>query len=51
MTIALQAPREQLRRFMHRIAVPDELADVTHIDASAECDPLEAGIAHKQAAA
>lgn len=51
MTTALQAPREQLRRFMHRIAVPDELADVTHIDAPAECDPLEAGIAHKQAAA
>jgi len=51
MTIALQAPREHLRRFMHRIAVPDELADVTHIDASAECDPLEAGIAHKRAAA
>lgn len=51
MTIALQAPREQLRRFMHRIAVPDELADVTHIDVAGECDPLEAGIAHKQAAA
>ena len=34
-----------------RIEVPRDIGTVTHIDSSTECDPLEAGIAHKQAAA
>lgn len=50
-SIALELPRRALRDFMHRIDVPRDIGAVTHIDAASECDPLEAGIAHKQAAA
>ena len=50
-SLALEFPRRTLRNFMHRVEVPRDIEAVTHIDAAAECDPLEAGIAHKQAAA
>lgn len=50
-SIALDFPRRALRNVMHRIEVPRDIGTVTHIDSSTECDPLEAGIAHKQAAA
>ena len=50
-SIALDFPRRALRDFMHRIEVPRDIAEVTDTDADNECDPLEAGIAHKEAAA
>jgi len=50
-TWALDFPRRSLRNFMHRIEVPRDLAAVTDVDADGECDPLDAGIAHKQAEA
>ena len=50
-SIALEFPRRALRDFMHRVEVPRDIGAVTHIDVARECDPLEAGIAHKQAAA
>ena len=50
-SIALDFPRRALRGFMHRIEVPRDIAEVTDTDADNECDPLEAGIAHKEAAA
>ena len=50
-SLALEFPRRAVRDFLHRIEVPRDIKAVTHIDAAAECDPLEAGIAHKQAAA
>jgi len=50
-TWALDFPRRSLRNFMHRIEVPRDLAGVTDVDADGECDPLDAGIAHKQAEA
>lgn len=50
-SIALDFPRRALRNVMHRIEVPRDIGAVTHIDSASECDPLEAGIAHGQAAA
>jgi CubicO group peptidase (beta-lactamase class C family) len=48
-TVAALSPARAWRSFMHRIEVPRDIAQVTDIDAASECDPLEAGIAHKQA--
>jgi CubicO group peptidase (beta-lactamase class C family) len=52
MQLALRQRRaERMRRFMHRIELPEALEAVTDIDHARECDPLEAGIGHTQAAA
>lgn len=48
-SLALQMPRQAMRRLFNRIRVPDDIADVTRIDAAREVDPLEAGIGHRQA--